>query len=284
MAKKLHPHKIVSTYISVWWYSSFIVKANTRNANHARTTPCPRHAMITSSNENIFRVTGHLCGEFTGPSEFPAQRPVTRSFDVFFDLRLNKRLSKQPWGWWSETLSCPLWRHFNDFDCWRVVLETPNRVWRAENSSLCRASNTSSRNDMESALIINFYFTRICIDHQCIYFWRTTKLTETFAGFYFSQCVWRSAGFSKYFQSIFTSTFNHNHVDQAYQYHLIVFSYRYLKYIEFVQDGRSLSIEHTINVEDGCDLILHEGFHRTSGTDAYIPHHPILVQVTSRMM
>ena len=23
--------------------------------------------MITSSNGNIFRVTGHLCGEFTGP-------------------------------------------------------------------------------------------------------------------------------------------------------------------------------------------------------------------------
>ena len=40
-----------------------------------------------------FRVTGPLCGEFTGPGEFPTQRPVTRSFDVFFDLRLNKRLS-----------------------------------------------------------------------------------------------------------------------------------------------------------------------------------------------
>ena len=52
--------------------------------------------MMTSSNGNIFRVTGHLCGEFTGPGEFPAQRPVTRSFDVFFDLRPNKRLSKQP--------------------------------------------------------------------------------------------------------------------------------------------------------------------------------------------
>ena len=50
--------------------------------------------MMTSSNGNIFRVTGHLCGEFTGPGEFPAQRPVTRSFDVFFDLRLNKRLRK----------------------------------------------------------------------------------------------------------------------------------------------------------------------------------------------
>ena len=68
---------------------------------------------MTSSNGNIFRVTGHLCGEFTGPGEFPTQGPVTRSFDVFFDLHLNKRLSKQWWGWWFETLSRPLWRHRN---------------------------------------------------------------------------------------------------------------------------------------------------------------------------
>ena len=61
--------------------------------------------MMTSSNGNIFRVTGPLCGEFTGPGEFPTQRPVTRSFGVFFDLDLNKRLSKQPWSWWFETLS-----------------------------------------------------------------------------------------------------------------------------------------------------------------------------------
>ena len=33
---------------------------------------------MTSSNGNIFRVSGHLCGEFTGP----AQKPVTGSFDV----------------------------------------------------------------------------------------------------------------------------------------------------------------------------------------------------------
>ena len=51
---------------------------------------------MTSSNGNIFRVTGLLCGEFTGPGEFPAQRPVMWSFDVFFDLRRNKRLSEQP--------------------------------------------------------------------------------------------------------------------------------------------------------------------------------------------
>ena len=69
--------------------------------------------MITSSNGNIFRVTGPLCGEVTGPGEFPTQRPVTRSFDVFFDLRLNKPLFKQSWGWWFETLPRSLWRHRN---------------------------------------------------------------------------------------------------------------------------------------------------------------------------
>ena len=70
-------------------------------------------AMMTSSNANIFRVTGPLCREFTCPGEFPTQRPVTRSFDVFFQLCLNKRLSKQPWGWWFETPSWSLWRQCN---------------------------------------------------------------------------------------------------------------------------------------------------------------------------
>ena len=50
--------------------------------------------MMTSSNGNIFRVTGPLCGELV-TGEFLAQRPVTRSFDAFFHLHLNKLLSKQ---------------------------------------------------------------------------------------------------------------------------------------------------------------------------------------------
>ena len=69
--------------------------------------------LMTSSNENIFRVTGHLCWNSPASGEVPAQRPVTRNFDVFFDLRPNKRLSKQWWGWWFETPSSPLWRHCN---------------------------------------------------------------------------------------------------------------------------------------------------------------------------
>ena len=47
--------------------------------------------MITSSNGNIFRVTGHLCREFSGPRRIPR----TKASDDFFDLPLNKRLSKQ---------------------------------------------------------------------------------------------------------------------------------------------------------------------------------------------
>ena len=76
---------------------------------------------MTSSNGNIFRVTGLCAGNSPVPGEFPTQRPVTRRFDVYFDLRLNKRLCKQSWGWWFETLLCPLWRHSNDIK-WRKPL------------------------------------------------------------------------------------------------------------------------------------------------------------------
>ena len=84
---------------------------------------------MKSSNGNIFSVTGHLCGEFTGPGEFPAQRPVTRSFDVFFDLRPNKRLSKQWRGWWFETQSRSLWRHRNDKTSWWSVNIGSGNEW-----------------------------------------------------------------------------------------------------------------------------------------------------------
>ena len=68
--------------------------------------------MMTSWNGNIFRVTGPLCGEFTGDRWIPlteAGDQVTRSFDVVFHLRLNKQ-----WGWWFGTPLCSLWRHDNE--------------------------------------------------------------------------------------------------------------------------------------------------------------------------
>ena len=52
--------------------------------------------MMTSSNGNIFRVTGHFVRGTTGHQWIPSQRPVTRNFDIFYDLRLKKRLSNNP--------------------------------------------------------------------------------------------------------------------------------------------------------------------------------------------
>ena len=53
--------------------------------------------------------------------EFSAQKLVTQSFDVFFDQHLNNQLSKQSWGCWFETPSCPLWRHCHDPGQWSPI-------------------------------------------------------------------------------------------------------------------------------------------------------------------
>ena len=69
--------------------------------------------MMTSSNENIFRVTGPLCGDFTGHRWIPLTKASDAEVDVFFGVRLNKLLSKQSRGGWFVTPSRSLWRHCN---------------------------------------------------------------------------------------------------------------------------------------------------------------------------
>ena len=123
---------------------------------------------MTSSNGNIFRVTGPLCGEFTGPGEFPAQRPVTRSFDVFFDLRLNKRLSKHAWGWWFETPAWSLWRHRNVLwqfvaFMWHIFLIKHKHVSKMyiNSSRWCGTCNWSPSSCKTSAYL--FYIVNIMV-------------------------------------------------------------------------------------------------------------------------
>ena len=84
------------------------------NPHHRWTYRWLSVSMMTSLNGNIFRVTGHLRGEFTGPRWIPHTKASDAELDIFFDLRPNKRLSKQSWGWWFETPSRPSWRHRND--------------------------------------------------------------------------------------------------------------------------------------------------------------------------
>ena len=89
-----------------------------------------RHQMETFS-----ALLAICAGNSPVPGEFPTQRPVTRSFDVFFYLRLNKRLSKQSWGWWLETLPCPLWRHHNEMPC-PYLLSYPGYFWEPHWNSM----------------------------------------------------------------------------------------------------------------------------------------------------
>ena len=106
------------------------------------------YLMMTSSNRQIFRVTGHLCGNSPAPGEFPAQRPVTQSFVVFFDLHLNKLLSKQWWGWWFETPSRP-WRHYNVCPSFRNIWWTSTSYGKKDpNWNWLLVSLVSARNKL----------------------------------------------------------------------------------------------------------------------------------------
>ena len=52
--------------------------------------------MMTSSNGNIFRVTGHLCGEFTGPRWIPRTKASDAELWCFslICVRINDRVNK----------------------------------------------------------------------------------------------------------------------------------------------------------------------------------------------
>ena len=65
--------------------------------------------MMASSNGKIFRVTGHLFGEFTDNRWIPRTKASVAEIWWFFHLSLNKRLSKQWLGFWFETPS----RHYD---------------------------------------------------------------------------------------------------------------------------------------------------------------------------
>ena len=67
--------------------------------------------MLTSSNGLIFRVTGPLCGEFTGHRWILVTKASDAELWCFFYLRLSKHLSKQSRRRWFETPSRPLLRH-----------------------------------------------------------------------------------------------------------------------------------------------------------------------------
>ena len=94
---------------------------------------------MTSSNANIFCVTGTLCGEFTGHRWIPITKASDAEFWCFlwFAPEQQKRLSKQSRRWGFETPSCSLWRH--SFEIWahNITLYCNLLYWCDENIHMC---------------------------------------------------------------------------------------------------------------------------------------------------
>ena len=111
-------------YPVVVWRSWILLPYFMQNSR-SKYNPRKQLHMMTSSNGNIFRVTGHLCGEFTGHRWILRTKASDAELWCFFYLRLNKRLSKQWWGWWFETPQHPLWRHCNEFG----TADTSSRIF-----------------------------------------------------------------------------------------------------------------------------------------------------------
>ena len=91
--------------------------------------------MMASTNGNIFRVTGPLCGEFAGHRWIPPPRKVTRMFSLtcawtwtFVDKQSRRR--------WYGTWSRWLWRHCNVHRACGVLQSGDSSLMRSKNYPL----------------------------------------------------------------------------------------------------------------------------------------------------
>ena len=124
-------HETIFIYLSLTNYLTLIKLQLTSNSmekarvitSHQRTQGClgmMRNLMMTSSNGNLFRVTGPLWGETTGHRWILLTKASDAGIWFLFDLHLNKWLSKQQRRRWFETTSCSLWRHCNAWVWWEL--------------------------------------------------------------------------------------------------------------------------------------------------------------------
>ena len=104
--------------------------------------------MITSSNGNIFRVTGPLCGEFTGDRWIPLTKASDAELRCFL-WTAPKRLNKRSWSWWFETPSCSFGRHSNEhlLSGWYKTKQTHNIYINSSLFSIWQAMTLSQLTD-----------------------------------------------------------------------------------------------------------------------------------------
>ena len=108
--------------------------------------------MMTSSNGNIFRVTGLLRREFTGHQWIPRTKPSDAEL-WFFYLPVNQPLSKQWRRMWYETPLRSLWRQH------KVSLI---KRFHKDMKSIRRGASVHQRSNFYSALltIVNMRFEK----------------------------------------------------------------------------------------------------------------------------
>ena len=103
---------VLMVLVGDWYYHSRLLKWHCN--------------MMTSSNGNLFRVTGLLYGIFTGHPWLPLTKASDAELWCFFYLSPNKRLDKQSRHRWFETPLSSLWRHSNEntFDAVDILYST----------------------------------------------------------------------------------------------------------------------------------------------------------------
>ena len=99
---------------------------------------------MTSLNGNIFRVTGHLCGEFIGHRWIPRTRASDTELSCFFICAFNKRF---------EAPLRPLWRHCKGTICNGKCQEK----WASDNGSDCTRESKCDK----TLICLRYYFLPI---------------------------------------------------------------------------------------------------------------------------
>ena len=93
----------------IWWFWNKILISGHLTVPH-NTLTCPMHIMhlpyimqrtiMTPSNGSFFRVTGPLCGKFTGHRRIPLTKGWYCRLRCFFDVGPHKLLNKQSIDRW----------------------------------------------------------------------------------------------------------------------------------------------------------------------------------------
>ena len=153
--------------------------------------------------KTFFRVTGPLCGEFTGHRWIPNTETSDAELWCFFDLHLNERLSKQPWGWWYETLSRPLWHHSNEYLSRHQCLNALNNINTAARERLRLIFQTHFLG--ENVLLFIHWRLLLGVQFTMIWFRRYVHYSYTLTNTY-NQVIFAIFSGAHSFRSLFTTT------------------------------------------------------------------------------